>query len=566
MSIDFDLGSELEECLYPYPDIISWDNGNLKIKESTTMEKVVYYVKNFFTFVALIFASPLILTVNWLTKKEVKVLSEQKTPDIAPPPPAWPPVQRGFATSLFQTSGIGTKWAAAPPLAGKCDWDKWMDKPEHIIHPGSFDYRDFFVDVLSNPAPYIDMLLAQNVTAHRFSLEMSVLMPRPGEIDMEAVALYRNFINRLIAQGISPSITLCHFVLPEWFYESGGFQNMENVDHFVNFSLRMMELFPNVTDWWSFNELGVKALQQVREAYPTDVSEGSSLSTRIDAAARSTRNMLIAHCKLHKEVERLHPDKKVGVTHQWLEFDTASGNWLEKLIAYFFTKFAFTPVYDFFAGKPFAIQIPFMANIQFEIPKEEFEAHKHFLMQLGVQAYPKAMLKMGLNDGETYPGPSSAVTNSRFFTFGATCEPGGTVMRFGPRWKAKEIDAILDKAFALTKDVKITEYGSDARMQQWGDAEITLKDQAQADYLQQLTERIRDYTQRTGRELKGLFCWSDLRRQMEWENGFECKLGMIHPIVDENRRFIGSEGTPASQYLAEAFAPPQQPAAEAAAG
>lgn len=543
--------ARLERCLLPPPETVRWNKGNLKIEKYTTPQKVTYCAKNFFAFTGLLLLSPLTLIYDWYTRKQVAPV--KKVSDIVPPQPAWPPAQRGFATSLFQTSGLGTKWSATPALTGKCDWDKWMDKPSHVIHPKGFDYKNFFTDILSNPTAYIEMLRAQNVTAHRFSLEWSVIEPRPGEIDMAAVALYQNFIQKLHEAGITSSITLSHFVLPEWFYKKGSFQKMENIDHYVNFALRAMQLFPNVNDWWSFNELGVKAFQQTREVYPTDLPERSSLPKRVHAAGVSTRNMLIAHCKLHKEVARLHPGKKVGVTHQWLKFDTERGNWLERLISYIFTKFAFTPVYQFFKDGRYSFEFPFMANIQFEIPKKEFDANHHFLMRLGVQAYPKPMVKMGLNHGQTYPGLPEAIKNLPLFSFGSTCEPGGTVMRFGPRWKAEGMDEILDDAFALTDQVYITEYGSDARVHKWGKPGFEFDDKAQANYLKQLTERIRDYSARTFREIKGIFCWSDLRRQMEWENGHDCRLAIIEPVVNENRWMTGWNPTPASQYLKNVY-------------
>ncbi len=126
-------------------------------------------------------------------------------------------------------------------------------------------------------------------------------------------------------------------------------------------------------------------------------------------------------------------------------------------------------------------------------------------------------------------------------------------MRFGPRWKAEAMDEILDDAFALTDQVFITEYGSDAKVHKWGKPGFELDDAAQVNYLRQLTERIRNYSVRTFREIKGIFCWSDLRRQMEWENGFDCKLAIVKPVLNKNRRMINWNETPASQYLASVY-------------
>jgi beta-glucosidase/6-phospho-beta-glucosidase/beta-galactosidase len=544
----------LERCLLPPPETIRWNKGQISIERCTLIQKIVHCVKNFFTFIVLLIVSPFTLIYDYFTRKTVAALP-QKAPDIRPAVPQWPPAQTGFATAGLQTGGLGTRWSATPGLDGICDWDEWMAKPGHIAHPEGFDKKNFFTDILTNPDPYIAMLKAQNVNAHRFSLEWSVLEPVPGKpFSPEAIRLYRQFIQKLIDNGITPHITLSHFVFPAWFHNSGGFQKQENIAKYVQFALNAMAIFGNVKDWWSFNELGVKAFQQTREVYPTDVPEGSSLPTRVHAAGIATGNMLIAHCELHKQVKALHPDKKIGVTHQWLKFDTANSNWLERLMAYIFEKFGFAPVYNFFKDGKYSFEFPFMANIHFEIPKEEFEANEKFLMRMGVQAYPKPMMKMGLNHGQTYPGLPTSIKNLPFFSFGSSCEPGGTVMRFGPRWKASGMDECLDEAFALTNNVYITEFGSDAMVHKWGEPGFKPDDAAQANYLQQLTERIRDYILRTGREIKGIFCWSDLRRQMEWENGFECKLAIMDTVVDPiTRQFIRGESTPASRYIAGVY-------------
>ena len=126
-------------------------------------------------------------------------------------------------------------------------------------------------------------------------------------------------------------------------------------------------------------------------------------------------------------------------------------------------------------------------------------------------------------------------------------------MWFGPRLYAEGMDEILDEAFALTDQIYITEYGADARVHQWSGLDFEFNDAIQADYLKQLTERIQNYSARHRREIKGIFCWSDLRRQMEWENGLECRLATIDPIVDGNRRMIGWNPTPASKYLAKVY-------------
>lgn len=274
--------SRLERYLFPAPEMVRWNGGNLILEEYSTMEKVMYYARNFFVFGCLVSMAPFTLIYDWFSERQVVAVGSRK--EALCFGSLWPPEQRGFATSLFQTSGLGTRWSAPRDLRGRCDWDEWMEDPSHVLHTDGFDYKDFFVDVLSNPATYIEMLVHQNVTAHRFSLEWAVIEPRRGEIDKKAVALYRNFMEGLLNAGITPSVTLSHFTVPKWFYELGEFEDLDNVNCYVNFALHAMKLFPEVKDWWSFNEVGIKAFQQMRGVYPSRGSRRGSLFERVYAA------------------------------------------------------------------------------------------------------------------------------------------------------------------------------------------------------------------------------------------------------------------------------------------
>ncbi|MBI3236124.1 MAG: hypothetical protein HYZ48_00180 [Chlamydiales bacterium] len=143
----------LEKCLLPPPEIALWSRGELILKKCTTVQKVIHCIKNALTFLVLLVLSPFTLIYDCFPKKRIKPI----TPDIPPAPPVWPPLSRGFACSLFQTSGFGTR-QSAPLLEGRADWDLWMENPEHVLHPEGFRYEDFFTDVLSDPTPYLELL------------------------------------------------------------------------------------------------------------------------------------------------------------------------------------------------------------------------------------------------------------------------------------------------------------------------------------------------------------------------------------------------------------------------
>ena len=242
--------SGLEKAFLPFPDTRVLKQGRVEqVALSLTKKVQLCAAQAFSAFVYLLLLPPVALysTIEYL----ILPIPQE------PPPPApidlieelaeaYPEVH-GFAQSLFQDEGIGS-YASPTELEGECNWNRWLNA-DHI-EGGTTDYRRFFVRILSNPKPFVELLKTMGVNAHRFSLEWSVLEPRKGEIDLEAVELYKNFLRELKEAGIEPWGTLHHFVQPEWAEEAGGFLSDEIRDHFVDHSLKMMELFSEITHQW----------------------------------------------------------------------------------------------------------------------------------------------------------------------------------------------------------------------------------------------------------------------------------------------------------------------------
>jgi 6-phospho-beta-glucosidase len=71
----------------------------------------------------------------------------------------------------------------------------------------------------------------------RTSLSWSRLIPDgTGDVNPEAVEFYNNVIDELLAQGITPFITLFHFDMPMVMQEKGGWENREVVEAFGRYA------------------------------------------------------------------------------------------------------------------------------------------------------------------------------------------------------------------------------------------------------------------------------------------------------------------------------------------
>eukprot|EP00882_Tetradesmus_deserticola_P029332 GHRQ01032847.1.p3 GENE.GHRQ01032847.1~~GHRQ01032847.1.p3 ORF type:complete len:213 (+),score=72.06 GHRQ01032847.1:292-930(+) len=101
----------------------------------------------------------------------------------------------------------------------------------------------------------VELAVKAGCNALRLSIEWARIEPRKGQIDMDAVARYHAMLDAMEAAGVEPNATLHHFTHPQWFEDLGGFEKAENIQHFVAWSLKAVELFGSrITFWATFNE------------------------------------------------------------------------------------------------------------------------------------------------------------------------------------------------------------------------------------------------------------------------------------------------------------------------
>lgn len=541
--------SGLEKAFLPLPDVRILKEGRVeKVKLSVAKKVQLCAAQALSAFVYLLLLPPAALysaVVSLIRPVSQEPLLPAPIDLIEDLAEAYPEVH-GFAQSLFQDEGLGT-YASPTELEGECNWNRWLNADR--IEGHSTDYKRFFVRILSNPKPFIDLLKTMGVNAHRFSLEWSVLEPRKGEIDLEAVELYKNFLRELREAGIEPWGTLHHFVLPEWAEKAGGFLNDEIRDHFVDHSLKMMELFPEIGHWMTFNETGGYAMQsQIRGVYPP--GESGNLAN----AGLLIRNLLAAHSMIYLQAKEKYGDKvQIGITHQWLQFLPLEGNLLERLICYVMSKITHHSILNFFRTGRFEYEVPGQANICFEIPESEFLGHRRCLDFIAPQFYGFPRIKAGWNGGHAYPGYQ--VKNWTFwkfgFSFGSSCRTGGQMQAFGPMLDPGSLRTCLAEAAKLAP-IAITETGADAMIQEHGasgDHNFTLDEEVQKGYFAAIAPILNEYKEK----IVAIFIWTLLRGRLEWDRGDTPALGLVPVQVDGDRNIVGHRMTPSATLIQQIY-------------
>jgi hypothetical protein len=309
----------------------------------------------------------------------------------------------GFATSVFQDCGVGTRMSK-PPFEGRCNWDKWI--PDHIKMENG---EDKFINYLDYPQDLVNHLKESATTSFRLSLERSIIEPIPGKFSQEAIEKYKKLIHLLRSNDIDPLVTLHHFVNPEWFEQRGGFENEENIDNFVNYCAAIMEEFKDdVKCWMTFNELAVYVFQTyIRKVYPRHSHKGISLVGPV------LRNLLIAHIKIYRKMKDRYEDElQIGFTHQWLKFiPHNSKNPIENLVCYYLSYITHQATFSFFQRQDdntyrFELKTP-GSNVKLIVPDDG----RGITDFIGCQHYGFPLLKFGLNNGQPFPGHSGQVVN-----------------------------------------------------------------------------------------------------------------------------------------------------------
>ncbi len=92
---------------------------------------------------------------------------------------------------------------------------------------------------------------------YRFSLSWSRILPNGtlAVVNEAGIAYYNRLINRLIAEGIEPMITLYHWDLGQPLQDIGGWPNEDLVQHFENYARLAYQRFGDrVKLWITFNE------------------------------------------------------------------------------------------------------------------------------------------------------------------------------------------------------------------------------------------------------------------------------------------------------------------------
>lgn len=358
------------------------------------------------------------------------------------------------------------------------DWHRW-EKAKGLDRAGwACDHYRLFEK---------DFYLAKslNLNSFRLSIEWARVCPVFVEFSQEALDHYSEVIDVLHQKGLKPVVTLHHFTNPTWFIDRGGWLNSKNIDYFIAYLKRVVELLKEKVEYWIiFNEPLVYIYNGfIRGIWPPGVKS-------VKEAKKVLDNIVQAYLIGYEEIKRIYETISMPV---------------QISLAKHMRVFSGCP------GSNFALNSlsAFLRNKYFNFWIVEYLNKKRSLDFLALNYYCKEYTRFkGLIGAECRHTKHRERKND----LGWDIHPKGFYN-------------ILLKLKKFNLPIIITENGT-----------AETKDSLYEDYLRQHLKHLAKAILK-GVDIKGYFWWS-LLDNFEWDKGFKYRFGLIEVAYDSMVRRI----------------------------
>lgn len=207
----------------------------------------------------------------------------------------------GFANSMFQSSVYGD--------CGDSNWTQSISEKKVTESKVKISHwENYKSDILT-------MKNSFNVTTYRVSVEWSHIEPKKGKYDHIVLMKYKEIAEYCGSLNIKPMFTLHHFTEPLWFSKNGGFENIDNVECFVEFCMYVYSNLHTVVKLWcTFNEPAIYAFMgYLLGQFPPHCHN-------LQKTIIVLKNLLDAHVQIYGKLKQIDNTCQIGIVHNVLIF------------------------------------------------------------------------------------------------------------------------------------------------------------------------------------------------------------------------------------------------------
>lgn len=420
----------------------------------------------------------------------------------------------GTATAAYQIEGAVAEDGRSPSI-----WDTFSRTPGKI---DGDDTGDEACDHYHRWPEDIALMRQLGTDAYRLSVAWPRVVPGgDGPVNAAGLDFYDRLIDGLLDAGITPSVTLYHWDLPQILQERGGWTVRDTAEHLASYASVVAErLGDRVTRWTTLNEPLCSSWIGYLEGR---MAPGL---TDLTAAVRASYHLLLGHGLAAQAVRAAAPGARIGLVTNHSPVAPASSRPEDVEAARrmdgHINRWFLDPVY----GRGFPADMRTYYGV--ELPEREND--------LDIIATPLDW--HGLNyyfPVTVTDDPSGPLPQSREVPL-----PGAP--RTGMDWQidAGGLETLLMR---LTDDYGVRELYVTENGSAFTDTvtpEGTVEDPGRTRYLEQhLAACARAL--RKGAPLAGYYAWS-LLDNFEWSYGYDKRFGLIHVDYATQRRTVKASG------------------------
>ncbi|PWI14220.1 beta-glucosidase [Streptomyces sp. Act143] len=420
----------------------------------------------------------------------------------------------GTATAAYQIEGAAAEDGRAPSI-----WDTFSHTPGKVANG---DTGDIACDHYHRWREDIGLMEQLGANAYRLSIAWPRVVPGgDGPVNAKGLAFYDELTDALLAAGITPSVTLYHWDLPQALQDRGGWPARETAEHFAAYASVVAErLGDRVHHWTTLNEPLCSAWIGHLEG---TMAPGW---TDLTAAVRASYHLLLGHGLAVQAIRAVAPGAQIGIVNNLSTIHPATDRPEDLRAARRMdghtNRWWLDPVH----GRGFPADMQEVYGVELPSKAGDSEVIAAPLDWLGLNYYfPQTV-------ADDPKGPAPYVRSVR----------RDGVPRTGMDW---EIDAsgIETLLLRLTDEygarrLYVTENGSAFPDVVRPDG--TVDDPERQDYLTRHLAACASAA-RKGAPLAGYFAWS-LLDNFEWAYGYDKRFGLVHVDYRTQTRTIKGSG------------------------
>ncbi|MGC4997213.1 GH1 family beta-glucosidase [Streptomyces sp. DT195] len=420
----------------------------------------------------------------------------------------------GTATSAYQIEGAVAEDGRSPSI-----WDTFSHTPGKI---DGDDNGDTACDHYHRWREDIGLMRRLGLDSYRLSIAWPRVMPGgDGPVNAKGLAFYDQLTDALLEAGITPSVTLYHWDLPQVLQDRGGWPERETAEHFAAYASAVAErLGDRVAHWTTLNEPLCSAWIGHLEG---KMAPGW---TDLTAAVRASYHLLLGHGLATQAIRAAAPTAEVGIVNNLSTVHPATDTPEDAAAAHrqdgHVNRWWLDPVH----GRGFPADMVEVYGVELPEKPGDLETIATPLDWLGLNYYMPAHVA----DDPKGPAPYTRSVRRE------------GVPRTGMDW---EIDAsgIETLLLRLTEEygarkLYVTENGSSFPDLVGPDG--TVDDPERQDYLETHLAACASAA-RKGAPLAGYFAWS-LLDNFEWAYGYAKRFGLFHVDYATQARTMKASG------------------------